>query len=191
MPLTTSSVRIRLGSISLVIQSSVDQSIESATMSASTAMTATMSAELKSLLTRAMIGLDEENAPASGETGWRAIVRLQKRASHKVFDACLSACTDPDPLKRRVAAIVLGEFGHSTDKKAVFGEERYRGLMARSGGSDRLLAGSAEGVWLLRLCGNSSHDQAGCIRPSHRLHRQSLMKPGVTAPAFFEPPTAP
>ena len=92
-------------------------------------MTALISAGVESLLARAMIGLDEEGAPASEETGWRAIVCLQKRASREVLDACLAACTDTDPLKRRVAAVVLGEFEYSGNKEPVFGEERYRGLM--------------------------------------------------------------
>ena len=114
-------MKIKSGSIAPVIQSSVGQPIDSATMNASTLTTATMSGDLKSLLARAMIGLDEEGAPASGETGRRAIVRLQKRASRQVLDGCLAECTDTDSLKRRVAAIVLGELGHSKDKEPVFG----------------------------------------------------------------------
>lgn len=110
---------------------------------------AAMSNDVEGLLARAVIGLDDECASAPDDmSGWRAIVRLRDRASRDVLDACLAACADADPLKRRVAAIVLGELGDSQVGSPVFGEERFRGLMdllaaERAGAGDPDVMGAA------------------------------------------------
>lgn len=86
--------------------------------------------EVEDLIARAMIGLDEEERPRSDSpTGWQAIVCLHHLASREVLDASLAACTDANPLRRRVGAAVLGQLGHTKiGFEPVFTEERYEGL---------------------------------------------------------------
>jgi HEAT repeat protein len=88
------------------------------------------SSEVEDLIARAMIGFDEdEQPPSDNPAGWLAIGRLHSLGSREVLDASLAACTDADPLRRRVGAAVLGQLGHSkVGFEPVFAEERYRGL---------------------------------------------------------------
>ncbi len=98
------------------------------------------SSDVENLFARAMIGLDEdEQMPSDNPTGWLAIGHLHGLATREVLDTALAACTDSDPLRRRVGAAVLGQLGHSSvGFEPVFAEERYKGLAG-------LLAAEREG----------------------------------------------
>jgi HEAT repeat protein len=104
------------------------------------AMETLPSSEVEDLIARAIAGLDEdEQLPSDNPTGWLAIARLHSLANREVVDASLSACTDADPLRRRVGAAVLGQLGHSkVGFEPAFAGERYRGLAG-------LLAAEREG----------------------------------------------
>ncbi len=82
------------------------------------------------LLGLAMIGLDEELPPSQAEpTGWAAINHLHRLGSREVLDLALAACVEPEPLRRRVGACILGQLGHAkAGFEPVFVEERYQGL---------------------------------------------------------------
>jgi HEAT repeat protein len=86
--------------------------------------------EVEGLISRAMIGLDEDEQTAwQNSTGWAAIARLHSLGNRDVLDAALVTCIDADPLRRRVGAAILGQLGHSKiGFDLVFAEERYRGL---------------------------------------------------------------
>jgi HEAT repeat protein len=92
------------------------------------------------LFANAMIGLDEEEQLDCEPTvGWPAIVLLHRLASREVLEASLAACADPDPLRRRVGAAVLGQLGHlKAEREPVFAEKKYQGL-------GNLLAAEREG----------------------------------------------
>lgn len=100
------------------------------------------STDLKSLFDRAMIGLDYElEASEVNPIGWAAIFALHQLGSRDVLDVALAACADPDPLRRRVGASVLGQLGHvAVGFQPVFEEERFQGLVtllaAERGGAD-------------------------------------------------------
>lgn len=78
----------------------------------------------------AMIGLDEElPAPRAELTGWAAVNHLHRLGSREVLDLALAACIEPEPLRRRVGACILGQLGHAKiGFEPVFMEERYEGL---------------------------------------------------------------
>lgn len=88
--------------------------------------------DLNNLFDLAMIGLDDEaEISEDNPTGWSAIAALHRLGSGEVLDAALAACADPDPLRRRVGASVLGQLGHvAVGFQPVFEEERYQGLAA-------------------------------------------------------------
>lgn len=89
-----------------------------------------MSMDVRDLMARAMIGFDEdEDWSSENETGLAAIARLHGLASREVLDAALAACSDAEPLRRRVGAAVIGQLGHSrVGYEPVFAEERYEAL---------------------------------------------------------------
>lgn len=65
--------------------------------------------DVSELFSRAMIGLDDEGEVADAhDTGWNAIWRLRDLGNSEVLSASLAACTDPDPVKRRVGGFRLG-----------------------------------------------------------------------------------
>lgn len=86
--------------------------------------------DLNNLFDLAMIGLDDEvEISEDNPTGWSAIAALHRSGGRDVLDAALAACADPDPLRRRVGASVLGQLGHvAVGFQPVFEEERYQGL---------------------------------------------------------------
>lgn len=88
--------------------------------------------DLNNLFDLAMIGLDDEVEISEGNpTGWSAIAALHRSGGRDVLEAALAACADPDPLRRRVGASVLGQLGHvAVGFQPVFEEERYHGLAA-------------------------------------------------------------
>jgi hypothetical protein len=88
------------------------------------------SSEVEDLFASAIAGVDkDEQLHSDNPTGWLAIARRHDLASRKVLDASLAACTDADPLRRRVGAAVLGQLGRSKVRaEPVFAEERYSGL---------------------------------------------------------------
>jgi HEAT repeat protein len=89
-------------------------------------------AKVEDLISHAMIGLDEEEPPTfDNPNGWGAIRRLHILGSREVLNASLAACSDADPLRRRIGAAILGQLGHTKiGFEPVFVEERYQGLMA-------------------------------------------------------------
>jgi len=96
--------------------------------------------DLNNLFDRAMIGLDDEvEISEDNPLGWSAIAALHRSGGRDVLDAALVACADPDSLRRRVGASVLGQLGHvAVGFQPVFEEERYQGLAT-------LLAAEREG----------------------------------------------
>lgn len=89
-----------------------------------------MSMDVHDLMARAMIGFDEdEDWSSENVTGLAAIARLHGLASREVLDAALAACSDAEPLRRRVGAAVIGQLGHSKiGYEPVYVEERYQAL---------------------------------------------------------------
>ncbi|WP_430913860.1 HEAT repeat domain-containing protein [Methylobacterium sp. sgz302541] len=103
------------------------------------------------LFRSAMTGLDrEEEYPIEPPVGWSAISRLQAMGTAEVFNVALAACVDPNPVKRRVGAAVLGQLGHIPPADTpVLREERFRAL------SDLLAAervGAADPAVLKEAC---------------------------------------
>ncbi|UHC17487.1 HEAT repeat domain-containing protein [Methylobacterium currus] len=85
--------------------------------------------EIDTLMAAAMVGIDDDASGSHPPTGWDAIHSLRCMGSLEVLDASLAACRDPDPLRRRVGAAVLGQLGHAkVGFTPVFVAERSRGL---------------------------------------------------------------
>ncbi|MGO4389056.1 HEAT repeat domain-containing protein [Microvirga sp. 2YAF29] len=69
--------------------------------------------------------------PDDADPALDAILELQARADQKSLDVCIELCRRESARDKRVGAIVLGQFGYtSEDRRNVFRNERYACLAA-------------------------------------------------------------
>lgn len=80
------------------------------------------------LVEQAAVDLDSDDFEdrARRAVGWAAIHRLNELGSREVLEAAIAASRDPDPIKRRVGAAVLGQLGYQVPGR--FEDERYDAL---------------------------------------------------------------